>query len=473
MAAIFGRDSGSEAGVENGTTTELPPKNGVLPPATIHEDAVRRTILEFSRVTEQTAILASFLRGYMLHKGSATEKARGVPGGYEKTARQKLTKQFIEALHASLDVSGVHGSLEVIDLRWRGYEDRKGQIPAIELMVPGLDELWKEPRAHLRCGGAPPGQVGAMPALELAALPVDGLRALLDGGAGGSVVAIAATSGRFEIERWHAEPAAYSRHLVIVLRPGTVIDCAEHHDAARVLKHWSGAGIPWYENECVKKLFEQFWTKIRRSDNLPPRIETIDIRNPAFGCKRVLSKRCQIHDSPGSSVAAALSIGVSEHGPDAFVGILRGASVPMVAAAALATGSQFIAIELVWGNTGPVADASVDMEDKPDEVPAGKKAAGSGERWNMVVPCGAKLLHATDFIPSDHFALIVTSITNHRGLRGIHQVGSNFETETLIYNAHYSSLRVLRHRRDIGRDMFYGENGSRIPALEAIRGFLQ
>ncbi|MCC6427436.1 MAG: fructose-bisphosphatase class II [Phycisphaerales bacterium] len=432
----------------------------------IRRDAVRRSLLELTRVAEQTAIYASFLRGHKLkHKndGSKHKKDRSatvrefITSGYEPTARSRLARALLDALHASLGVSGVQGRMEVIDLRWRGYDEDKdtGEFTA----PTGVEiDIWKDHPCWLGVADRPKEPQPDLPQLDLAVLPVDGLTALLDGMQDGSVVAIAAaqrvlsedgsaTRSKFLLETWQDTPSSFSRHLVVVARPG--IDLGPKDSVIELPK----AGDSWKQGVYVKRLFdhfrEQFATSKELPSQLPPQIGTIDAGTP-FSCVDLLKGWCQIRHLRGSSVAATISVGSPRRGLDAFVGVLRGASVALVAATAKAMGAQFRAFPLNRTNLASKGRYSLEL--------------ANGDR---------PPLNADSFVTGDDYGLIITGVTPNPLLPGVHRQGSEVTTETVLFNAHYGSARTIHHRRDLKQDTFYGEDGQRIDALDALREFCQ
>jgi hypothetical protein len=439
-------------------------------------DAFRHALLELTRVTEQTAIFASFLAG--------TARIAGRKGlKYKYRLRPKLLKAFLQAADHSLCefIELVH-----VDPEWQARPKVTDKMPDYS---KELTDVWSKferggsaatPVYHARLGRAmqperlPDPDVGARKLYVIPA-PVDGLVPLIAGQAGGTVSALVGSLHRNFGEDVRARAGAgRPRWFVLLARDSDIKAAVERLVNSGEPINNTGTPLAVEDLVPLQKLFQKAARRgvPRAAADKSPAVEEGESRpDPAdrqeerdvprligaldpdeeFGFRKLVLRRFAVDVFPGSPIGATITLGQSPC-MSALVTVVRDHAVYIMAALARAFDLGMLAVPVY-------------------------SAADSGEHEHpgpQVCRPGTLSYGARQLIPTDDVFSIVTAVTNMPFQDGV-QVSSEgvIATSSLVVNLAAHSNRSITHRRPLEHDVLksYADGTPKV-ADAAIKGFL-
>jgi len=377
--------------------------------------ATRAALLELTRVTEQTAVLATMGLGRVRVRPMAATALESSPathrGKYEPGYRQAILGAFFAALDASLVAPR---RIINVEAPWLGYTENR---TSGQLKKGSLAQQWNDRDKEKRTEA---------PLIDLLVSPLDGVSEVLQGQHGGSVsLVVGGPVGTFRLLDPPATGGPSTRWLTFATRDASIADQFRH----AVERDLRCAPCTASEGRHLSGLFEE----LRRRGRADPSrvISTINTDAP-FGIAPLLVG-LRFREFVGSESAAALA-SMMPSGLPYFLGVTERLAPFTAAVAARIFGGVTLAVPLF----------------------PHKAEAGSPLRWVMNAERGSVLLGGDELVEGDGAFVVATGVTEHPVLRGVRfHADKRVETHTLVLNSRSGSSRTISHHRRIDRDHFY------------------
>ena len=372
--------------------------------------AVRLNYLNFTRTTEQTAILLSLMFGLGEHR--ATGKSPGVTAGgkpkrkgFPPPARRRAWADrwalasmmgYLYDSHCAGRIVHTYPGRKTIESLWGSVSAPIGRFAKIN--ESGLN-------------------------LDLAICPCEGTRDLIHGYQGGSLSILAGgPPGAFGSPATPVSDNKDAEWYFVVTNAKPVAD------SDPISKAQLDIQLPEELTDVIerRKLVAKLLNPIgKKAEEL---VMATIVRDQPNNLIVALREHARLRCFHGSSVAAALSVYFPGLGVDAFAGVVNPTSAILMATAARSMGCQFYAI--------------------PGWRPKGKRKGGvKDDKSNVHVAPKARILKARDLVPADDVFIVATGITENLLLRGVRFTGKGeVSTHTLCLRSGTGAQRFINQR---------------------------
>jgi fructose-1,6-bisphosphatase/sedoheptulose 1,7-bisphosphatase-like protein len=402
-------------------------------------ESVRWAVLELTRVTEQCAVLSSFISGTGIKRTLL-----------EKTARLTACKAFLQCLDHSLCPPA---RLVCIDPPWQGYHvagNEPWKVPVKP--AAAAKRFWSRygddhqfGRLKLFLSDAP-ARSAVFEELDLIISPIDGVKSLLLGHQGSSLSIVAGgPRGTFSDPMPWAQNSPLTRYFILAVRDEGLVRVCERVLGQVVNSTFSATAAPIANVQELQKLFGEQLQRWKGADDVP-RVAAINAESP-FGVAELFGSRYPVRMFHGSPIGAALAVFLGTEGFDLLTGVVRETTAYLLAAAAFALGRTLFAVRL-----------------SADE-----------QKEAILCPRRALVLREGAFVKGEDVFVVATAITGHPVLSGVQIAGGVAITHSLVVNGKSKSVRFLKHERQLNDDVFcsLAQPLKLKPTSQVIREFTQ
>lgn len=405
----------------------------------LQQSPIRSSLLEATRIVEQTAMLSSIARGTSCAAKSVWNVAVQQMIGGLRHLRHVQDSQIV--LWHDPTIAG----------DW-------------ENTIYPFNGQSSTARAGSQLAGA----------LQLAISPIDGIKALTDGVDGGSVSALAAGMGTDTQSAFEPHPNGIGeeallpkrdRRYFVVLLSNELWSSLATASQSQLLDANVAAGVTfkaWAQTEQCKLSLAAILEQLGRT-NIPTVGTILPSSIKEFSKSFYLEARVRAFS--GSTVAAALCSLFPQHGVPLFIGTMTHAQAVLVSIAVNALGGKLLAYRdktVFTNNENAREKTALQRVPRPDE--------SSSE----FVFEGGQAITERSFVKTDNCFLVISGITEHCLLRGVRfRNFKDAELHTLAINGKSKTVRWLRHAVQPELDQLYDADGNIVHATRRIRDIWQ
>jgi hypothetical protein len=403
------------------------------------QSPIRSSLLEATRIVEQTAMLSSIARGTSC-----------VAKSVWNVAAQQM-------------IGGLHHLRNVQDSKIVLWHD-----PTVAGDWENTIYPFNNHASHARSSD------DFANTLQIAISPIDGIKALIDGLDGGSVSALAAGMGSEVQPAFEPHPNGTGedalspkrdrRYFTVVLSNELWNSLSTQQQALLTeMEVRAGATFgDWTETKECKTAVDAILAELGRT-NIPT-VGTV-LPSSITGFSTSFRLEARIRAFSGSTVAAALCSLFPQHGVPLFTGSMSHTQAVLVSVAVNALGGKLLAYR----------DATVFSNNKKSaEIVAVRKVGRAEESPSAFLFEGGRAMTERNFVSTDNCFLVLSGITEHCLLRGVRfRNFKDAELHTLAINGKSKTVRWLRHAVQPELDQLYDVEGRIVPATERIRTIWQ